>query len=41
MLGVFKPSFEVVREGRILKEIKQLQTQIVRVLFGDSLVPGI
>ena len=36
MLGVFRPSFEVVKEGRILKKIKQLETQIEgSFLFRD------
>jgi hypothetical protein len=28
MVSVFRPSFEVVKEGRILKKIKHLQKQI-------------
>jgi hypothetical protein len=31
MLSVIRPDFEVVKEGRILKKIKHLQTQIVSV----------
>jgi len=38
---VFRPSSEVVKEGRILKKIKHFQGQFVGVLFfGASLVPG-
>jgi hypothetical protein len=33
MLTVFRPSSDVVREGRILKKIKHLQTQIVGVFL--------
>jgi hypothetical protein len=33
MSGVFRPSFEVVKEGRILKKSKHLQTQIVGVFY--------
>jgi hypothetical protein len=33
MFSVFRPSFEVVKEGRILKKIKYLQTQIVGVFY--------
>jgi hypothetical protein len=40
MFNVFRPSFEVVKEGRILREIKHLQTQIVFVFFGASLMSG-
>jgi hypothetical protein len=36
MLKVFRPSFEVVKEGRILKKIKHLQRQFVG---GFILVP--
>jgi len=28
MLSLFRPSFEVVKEGRILKKIKHLETRI-------------
>ena len=31
MLNVFRPSFEVVKEGRIWKKIKNLQRQFVGV----------
>jgi hypothetical protein len=37
MLNVFRPSFEVVKEGRILKKIKQIYTLQGGVL---CLVPG-
>jgi len=37
MFCVFRPSFEVVKEGRILKKIKHLETQIGGVFY---LVPG-
>jgi hypothetical protein len=33
MLSLFRPSFEVVKEGRILKKIKHLQNQIVGVFY--------
>jgi hypothetical protein len=41
MLNAFRPPFEVVKEGRILKKIKQLETQIVVVfclvpVFGQK-----
>jgi hypothetical protein len=32
MLSLFRPSFEVVKEGRILKKIKPSQNKIVKVL---------
>jgi hypothetical protein len=32
MLGEIRPSFEVVKEGRILKKIKPLQNKIEKVL---------
>jgi hypothetical protein len=35
MLSLFRPSFEVVREGRILNKTKHLKTKIV-VVFGAS-----
>jgi hypothetical protein len=34
MLILFGPSFEVVNEGRILKKIKQLTTQIGEVFWS-------
>jgi hypothetical protein len=37
MLSVFRPSFEVVKEGRILNQIKHLQKQFANV---SCLVPG-
>jgi len=37
MLRLFRLSFEVVREGRILKKIKNLQRQFIGVFY---LVPG-
>jgi hypothetical protein len=41
MLRVFRPSSEVVKEGRIWKKIKQLQNHFeVSIWFGGSLVPG-
>jgi hypothetical protein len=33
MLSVFRPSFEVVKEGRILKNIKHLQIQSGGVFY--------
>jgi hypothetical protein len=32
-VSVLRPSFEVVKEGRILKKIKNLQNQIEGVFF--------
>ena len=32
MLNAFRPPFEVVKEGRILKKIKHIQRQNVKVL---------
>jgi hypothetical protein len=33
MLRLFRPDFEVVREGRIFNKIRHLQTQIVSVFY--------
>jgi hypothetical protein len=33
MFVVFRPSFEVVKEGRVLKKIKHLQRQNVGVIL--------
>jgi hypothetical protein len=42
MSSVLRPSFELVKERRILKKIKQLSTQITGYfLIGVSLVPGL
>jgi len=37
MLSFFRPPFEVVKEGRILKKIKHLKRQSTSVVY---LVPG-
>jgi hypothetical protein len=34
MFCVIRPSFEVVKEGRILKKVKHLQNQIVSVFLS-------
>jgi hypothetical protein len=48
MFRIFRPVFEVVKEGRILKKIKQLKTQIggvfclvpvwIQVLDGNGML---
>jgi len=41
ILSLFRPSFEVVREGRISYKIRYLQDQFVGVFFiGASFRPG-
>jgi len=38
VLSVLRPSFEVVKEGRILKKIKHLLPKYGHFLFGTKLV---